>query len=178
MSMKSKWIFILVGDDRTGKTQVQKNLIKLLSDDNRDIRLDCNLLFQITHPYLIRKFRDFSIGNRSFQEKIQDYKSIPNYFQNHFCHADLCFISSHLNSSDINQMITEGHRRFYNVCGVFFTNSIVAAPDNNATISELGWNERWVATNDPTTDEPQQNRQLQNIAETFVQMLIARTQGW
>src|ERR1700686_4774115 len=87
MSMRSKWLFILLGNDRTGKTQVQKNLIKLLSDDNRDIRLECNLLFQITHPRVVRKFRDFSIGNRSFQEKPQDYQSIQNYFQDYFCPA-------------------------------------------------------------------------------------------
>lgn len=63
------------------------------------------------------------------------------------------------------------------MCGVFFTNSIAAHP-NNAAISDLGWDERWIATNDHTDDEKQQNRQLKNIAETFVQMLIVRAQGW
>lgn len=102
MSIRSKWLFILLGNDRTGKTQVQKNLIKLLSDANHDIRLNCNLVFPITHPYLVRKVRDLSIGNRSLQEKLSDYQSIENYFQQHFREADLCVISSHLDSPDIN----------------------------------------------------------------------------
>ena len=178
MFVKSKRLVILVGEDRTGKAQLQKNLVKLLSDDNRDIRLDCNLVFQVTHPHLIRKLRDFSIGNRSYQEKLQDYNSVTDYFRNHFRAADLCFISSHLNASDIQEMIIEGHRRFYNVCGLFFSNSISADPDGNMAASELAWDERWLATNDYTTDEEQQNRQLQYIAEMLLQMLIERTRGW
>ena len=178
MSLRSKWLFVLVGNDRTGKTELQKKLIVLLSDENRDIRLECNRLFQITHPYVIRKIRDFSIGNRSFQEKRQDYQSVPNYFQNHFQNADFCFISSHLITADIVQMIGEGHRRFYNVCGVFFTNSIASDPSANAEISQLNWDERWIASNDITSDEELQDQQLQSVAETFVQILIERSRMW
>src|SRR5437879_1199014 len=110
MSVRSRWLVILLGNDKTGKTSLQKNLIRLLSDDNRDIKLDCNLCFQITHPYLIRKLRDFSIGNRSIQEKRRVYKSVTGYFRHHFHEADLCFASSHLISDEVRQIIIEGHR--------------------------------------------------------------------
>jgi hypothetical protein len=47
--MRSKFLYILLGNDQTGKTKFQKNLVKVLSDDNRDYRLDCNLQFNV-HP--------------------------------------------------------------------------------------------------------------------------------
>jgi len=75
-------------------------------------------------------------------------------------------------------MIVEGHRRFYNVCGIFLSNSIASAAEPNAAISELLWDERWIATNEFTEDEDQQNHQLQSIAETIVQILIERTRAW
>lgn len=178
MAIRSKWLLVLVGDDRSGKTTLQKKLIKLLSEDNRDIRLDCNLSFPINHPYLIKKIHTFSIANRSIQEKLDVYKSISEYFHSHFCEADLCFVSSHLKIDDIGQIISEGHRRFYNVCGIFLSNSIAANGDCNAEISDLLWDERWIATNEITEDPAQQDRQLQGIAETIVQMFIERTRTW
>jgi GTPase SAR1 family protein len=133
MSIRSKWLIVLIGNDKTGKTTLQKKLIRLLSDDNRDIRLDCNLSFKITHPYLIRKLRDFSVGNRSIQEKLDVYESVPDFFKNHFKEADLCFISSHLSPADTKKIIFEGRQRYYNVCGVFFSNSI----DGNARVNSI-----------------------------------------
>jgi hypothetical protein len=178
MPLRSKWLFILLGNDKTGKTTLQKKIIKLLSSDDRDIRLDCNQVFDITNPYLIRKLRTFSIGNRSIQEKLDDYKSVPEYFATHLAKADLCIISSHLKHADVQQMIAQGHRYYYNVCGIFLTNSISVDPDANAQISELLWDERWLASNDSTVEETEQDAQLQSIAEMFVQMLIQRTPLW
>ena len=85
------------------------------------------------------------------------YKSIPEYFRDHFREADLCFVSSHLKVNEITQMIVEGHRRFYNVCGLFLSNSIASDGDTNAAISELLWDERWIGTNEPTEDNAKQD---------------------
>jgi energy-coupling factor transporter ATP-binding protein EcfA2 len=178
MLIRSKWLIILVGPNDTGKTTLQKKLIKLLSDDNRDIRLDCNCLFQITHSSLVRKLRTFSIGNRSIHEKLDEYESVEGYFSSHFCEADLCFISSHLVVGDINQMISQGHRRFYNVCGVFFSNSIARDAEGNANISDLPWDERLLAENEPTSDHTRWDEQLHRVAESIVRMLIERSKGW
>ncbi len=177
MSLKSRWLFVFIGNDNTGKTSLQKKIIKLLSDDNRDIRLDCNLVFEITHSSLIRKIATFSIGNRSYQER-PDYESVSNYFENHLQQADFNTFSSHLNHDDVEQIIIHAHKKYFNVCGIFFSNSIEANPNENADISQLPWDERLVAQNPTTGDSDTQDSQLQSIAESFVQMLIHRTLLW
>ena len=178
--MRSKWLFILLGENNTGKTTFQKHVVKLLSNDNRDYRLDCNLLFQITHPHIIRKICNFSIGNRSYQEKIRDYGSIDDYFNNHFKDADFSIISSHVSGcvDDVKEMIKYGHRKFYNVCGLFFENSTVNHPTQNQEISNLNWDERWFVENPKNEDENVHMEQLDRGAKEFVQMLIARTLTW
>lgn len=178
MSLKSKWLFVLLGNDQTGKTSLQKKIIKLLSDDNRDIRLECNNVFQITHPYLIRKISTFSIGNRSYQEKIDDYKTVSGYFENYLQQADFNIFSSHLICADVEQIITLAHRKYFNVCGIFLSNSIEANQIDNAEISQLPWDERLVANNPITSNSDLQDKQLQSIAEVFIQMLIHRTLLW
>jgi hypothetical protein len=45
MKTQSRWVFVLIGSDRTGKTGFQKRLVKRLAHDDRDYRLDCNLTF-------------------------------------------------------------------------------------------------------------------------------------
>jgi len=178
MSLKSKWLFVFIGNDLTGKTTLQKKIIKLLSDDNQDIRLNCNRIFQVTHPYLIRKISTFSIGNRSYQEKTDDYQTVAGYFENHLRQADFNTFSSHLIRADVEQIILHAHRKYFNVCGIFFSNSIEANPNENAEISQFSWDERLVANNPSTNDPDTQDMQLQSIAETFVQMLIHRTLLW
>jgi len=178
MLVRAKWLFILVGNNNTGKTTLQKKLIRLLSDDNRDIRLKCNCIFDITHPLLIRKLRTFSIGNRSIQEKLDEYKSVEKFFSIHFQEADLCFISSHLVARDVERMIFEGHKRFYNVCGVFLGNSIEKDGEDNAELSILSWDERLLADNETTTIVEQWDDQLQSVASSIVGLLIERSKGW
>ena len=41
-------------------------------------------------------------------------------------------------------MIRNGRQRFYNVTGVFFSNSIELGPQQNEEIAALDWNERLV----------------------------------
>ena len=181
--MRAKWLCVLLGNDRTGKTTFQKNVVKLLSGENKDYRLDCNLRFTIVHPHIIRKMRTFSIGNRSYQEK--GYQSVSDYFLNHFQDTDLAFVSSHVTDpngatydAEIREIINEGHYKFYNVCGLFFTNSIAKNKQANRDISELHWDERWVIDNPLVAEPKQQEAQLRLAAEELVQMLIQRTRGW
>jgi hypothetical protein len=171
MPLRSKWLFILIGNDQTGKTILQKEILKRLTTENRDDRLDCNLEFEITHPHIKRKIRTFFIGNRSYQEKSDDYGSVEDYYRNQFGDADIAIISSHLNIDDVRRMISEGHKRFYNVIGVAFTNSIASSPSENQGIADLNWDERWIANN-PLAEI--WKGQLEAIADEFVQMLISR----
>lgn len=180
MRTQARWIFVLVGNDGTGKTTFQKCLIRILTEENRDVRLDCNLRFDITHDNFPRKIRTLFIANRSLQEKMpDDYKSVDDYFDNHFKQADVCLISSHLVEEDIAKIVQRCHRLFYNACAVFFSNSVGAHANENTLISELNWDDRWQIEN-PLIDEDEEARvrQIDAAARSFVQMLIERTRGW
>ena|ERR1035437_479020 len=174
MSIKSKQLFILIGDDRTGKTTLQKLLIEKICGHGYT-RLPTNLPFAIIHPEIKRKYQNISFGNRSYQEKIVDYISVDNYFQNHFQAADIAFTSSHLSVSDIQQMINNGHIRFYNVTGIFWTNSISNSQNGNSQISLLNWDERLIIENPTSEDNNIIEKQLNSIADNIVFFIANRT---
>ena len=174
MTIKAKQLFIIIGDDRTGKTTLQKLLIDHICGFGYD-RLPVNRKFDITHPEIKRKYQAISFGNRSYQEKISDYVSIDNYFQNHFQPADIAFISSHLVIADIQQMITNGRSLFYNVNGIFWTNSIQNNPVLNSQVSLLDWDERFVIENPITENRELMDRQLKAIADSISFFLVNRT---
>lgn len=175
MTIKTKILFILIGDDRTGKTTLQKLLIeKICSNTSIKNKLPTNSKFNITHPEIKRKYKEISFGNRSYQEKINTYKTINNFFKNHFEDCDISFISSHLIPIDIEQMIINGKQRFFNVNAIFFSNSIEKDLLLNSQISELAWDERFLAEN-PITDKDNINNQLNLIAESIVDIIINRT---
>lgn len=199
MSVTSKWMFLLIGDNETGKTTIQKALIELLNGGVYD-RLPSNQAYDVTHPCFLKKCRRFFVGGRSYQELLtkdentnkgeNTYTSVEQYFERRIDPAvlptipavppnvDLGFIASHLDGIVIDEMIRHAHRRFWNVGGIFLTNSLAANPQVNAAISELPWDERWVAENAPSYDSGTQNRQLRRVAEAIVQLLIERTRGW
>jgi Zn-dependent M32 family carboxypeptidase len=87
-------------------------------------------------------------------------------------------VSTHLSEADARSIITNGQKKFYNVCAVFFSNSIEKQRQQNEEISILNWDDRWVVANQTTEDEAQQMTQLNKAAESFVQILIERTRGW
>lgn len=174
MPLKSKMLFILIGDDRTGKTTLQKLIIERLCGF-RYTTLKVNLGFDITHPEIKRKYLKASFGNRSYQEKQHIYKSIDEYFSDHFNPADIAFISSHLNPSDVEQMIRNSKEQFYNVTGVFFSNSIDTNRILNAQISVLNWDERLVIENDIVEDDDAIAMQLITAADSFIYFLVNRT---
>ncbi|MHB8262041.1 MAG: hypothetical protein ACYDCN_15605 [Bacteroidia bacterium] len=174
--IKSKFLFILIGDDLTGKTSLQKHLVQKLCIDYYYIKLPTNKLFSITHPEIKRKYQTISFGNRSYQEKKEDYyKSVEEYFANDFTDADIAFISSHLVLADVQAMIIEGRKLFFNVIGVFFSNSIEANRVNNSDISALDWQERLYIDNPVSQNADEIANQISKIAESFVDLIINRT---
>lgn len=174
MTILSKQLFILIGDDRTGKTTLQKLLISRLCSLSYD-RLPVNMQFDITHPEIKRKYRNIFFGNRSYQEKIIEYEAVDDYFSKHFQPSDIAFISSHLVLADIQQMITNGRNLFYNVNGIFWTNSIESNRTINSQVSLLEWNERFVISNPPSDDALKIQRQLEQISDNIVSLIINRT---
>jgi|SRR5665213_372127 len=182
---RSKWLFIFVGNNATGKTTVQRHLVKLLNGADYK-RLPSNQAYEITHAHIMRKFRKVFIAGRSYQElrnSPNEYTTVRDYFRRKFGRAaadvDLAFMASHIDRADIELMIREAHYRFWNVCAIFFGNAISADPEVVTSISaELPWDERWYAENSHSDDEEVQQRQLGDIAGEIVQMLIERTRGW
>ena len=61
MTIKSRHLFILIGDDRTGKTTLQKLLIEKICGQTYE-RLPTNLRFDISHPEIKRKYQNISFG--------------------------------------------------------------------------------------------------------------------
>ncbi len=175
MVVKSKTLFVLIGDDQTGKTTLQKILIDKICQKDYYTRLDTDLCFDIVHPEIKRKYKTISFANRSYQEKKEKYyKSVDNYFQTFFKDADIAFISSHLVESDIREMIGHGRRLFFNVIGVFWENSINVS-HRNGDISLLDWNERLVIENSIVEGDEQIRNQLNRIADSIVILIINRT---
>ena len=170
----SKWLYILVGNDRTGKTTFQKNVIKILCDQEYD-RLNCNKLFQITFGDAPRRFKTLSVINRSYQETRNNYGSVEEYFQNHFKAADVCILSSHAHETDIMEiaeMIKFAKRKYYTVGLVVFSNS---QSETTARISEeLRWDERFFLYNPDLRDQSQIEKQLSRLASDFSEMVLRR----
>ena len=174
MTVIARQLFILIGDGNSGKTMIQKLLIDKICDIPYD-RLPVNRLFQIKHPEIKRKYQSISFANRSYQEKADVYGTVDEYFANHFEPADICFISSHLNVGHIADMIRSGRQRFYNVTGVFFSNSIALSQQANSDISLLDWDERLLLNNNLREGEWQINRELNAIADNIVFFIVNRT---
>ncbi len=126
MSVRSKWLFILLGNNATGKTTIQKVLVELLAGAQYQ-RLPSNNVYYITHDLLMRKFRRMFVAGRSYQELKApkgDYTTVEEYFRkldSSGVDVDVAFMASHLDPADIEMMVEQAHRRFWNVCGIFLT---------------------------------------------------------
>jgi hypothetical protein len=119
--------------------------------------------------------------NRSYQEKAKPgcvekdaYDDIPDFFAHHFKKADACILSSHLILKDIDQIIGELKKRFYNVCGVFFENSIVKDKKLNEDTTDLRWDEKLVIENPKTEDESDWTLALQKGATELCWHLLEK----
>jgi hypothetical protein len=112
--------------------------------------------------------------NRSYQEKISEYRSIKGFFQNHFNEAEICILSSHAHQPAIDhlrEMVHELRIRTYNVAAVFFSNGYNKDAEQ---ISLLDWDERlWVYNPEKKSEEEIQS-QIARLANEFAHLLIAR----
>ena len=170
----SKWVYVLIGDDKTGKTSFQKKLAKMLCGENYK-SLPRNRLFKIYGQNMEDNDLKIFFSNRSIQEQ---NLNAHDYFEKEFQDADVAILSSHLVLEDIKQIIDESHLRYYNVGGVFWTNSIIYNNELNQKISLLNWNERFVIDN-PIIDNYDNDLICKNIekqAAKFLNMLIKRFQ--
>ena len=176
--MKKKMAFLLLGEDRTGKTTLQKKLTDYLTDNGKYDKLPRNKVFQITHKSIPKSFKTISFMNRSYQENCEEYLSIENFFQNYFGDADIAILSSHLILSDIEEIIRNLKSKYFNVIGVFFSNSIEENPIENSEISQLEWNERVILENNivPAVSSEQIELQLEKPSMNFLFYIIDKTQ--
>jgi hypothetical protein len=63
-----KWAYILIGDDNTGKSIFQKELIQHVNG-SWYTKLDCNEFLEIKTRFGTRNAKTISLMSRSFQEK-------------------------------------------------------------------------------------------------------------
>jgi len=179
--IKSKLLFVLLGNNETGKTTLQKLLIGKICEKHYE-NLPRNKNFDILHPEIKRKYKTIFFSNRSPQEdrENKDYKDIDTYFEKCFIDCDIAFIPSHIDSNsqkDILSIMKNARQRFYNVIGVFFSNSI----GENEKIARYIWDERLFLEN-PLIEEKNSEKkktdiikQLEKIAENFVTFIANRT---
>jgi hypothetical protein len=171
--MFSRWAYILIGNNDTGKTGFQRELISHLCGQ-RYARLPRNIVSNITHPRAPKAFATIFTSNRSFQEKLSEYKSVDYYFRHFFRDAEICILSSHAHgdsAKQIAEMIRNLKRRCYNVAGVFWSN---AFDDGAQEITLLPWTEVLWVENPTLTDPTQIAAQIDQIAKHFSEFLIAR----
>jgi hypothetical protein len=162
--------FILVGDDKTGKTSFQKYLILHLCGIDKFSKLNTNLIHSINHPESPIKLKTLFTMNRSVQEKMDEYKNIEKYFHGYFKNADICILSSHSHDNcinDIRQMIEILNSKYYNVEAVFFTNHMNTATEE---ISRLNWDKRNIIEN--PNDNENWEKQIKIGAEKFGDLLM------
>ncbi len=171
--MYSHWAYILIGNNNTGKTSFQRHIVEALCGV-RYTRLPRNVVNIVTHPRAPKGFNTIFTCNRSFQEKLGEYKTVPNYFNHFFQDADICFLSSHTNGNSIQEvsaMLSELKRRCYNVGGIFWSNGF----DTNAEqIAQLSWTEVFWIDNPVLTDAHDIKAQLERTTKHFAEMLVAR----
>lgn len=171
--MLSKWIYILIGDNDTGKSTFQKRLIYHLTGEIYS-RLDRNRDFEITHEYAPKKLGRIFLMSRSYQETRGEYQAVGEYFNDCFKNQDVCILSSHATAEaigEIKEMIKEGRKRKYNIGGVFWTN---CDNDEVAAISLLDWDERFLMDNPKVEGDDVWQEQVDFLAWEFAEMLVRR----
>lgn len=173
-SMLSYQALILVGNDRTGKTSLQRHLIHKLCGV-RHARLPINTCYPIKHAEMPQRVETLSAMNRSIQEKLELYESVAGFFEHHFVEANICLLSSHSVVSDIDEMIRELHRRAFNVTGVFFSNRY-DLPEKY--ISELRWDERLWLENPEIIEGKKIEAQLIDLADQVTNWILRRSTVW
>ena len=174
----SRWLYVLVGRNDSGKTSFQRHLIDYLCDKSYD-RLPRDGVFHVTHQRAPRNLATIACANRSYQEKRKQNGTVENYILKVVQEADVTIVASHAGSADVadvKDMLKYGRRRGYNIAAVFFENALSTLTSD---ISELEWQERLLLRNplvrdgDGATERIQD--QLKLAAVQFGDLLIERT---
>jgi hypothetical protein len=171
--MFSHWAYILIGNNNTGKTSFQRNLVAYLCNLEYQ-RLPRNVVYDIVHPRAPKGLSTIFTCNRSYQEKASEYESVGNYFRKFFQDADVCILSSHTHDDSVQhveEMIRHLKRRCYNVAGVFWSNDFGNEAQDIALLpwNEVLWIDNPILNNDDEIDE-----QLDRVARHFSELIIAR----
>lgn len=172
--MFSNWAYILVGDNNTGKTSFQRYVVEALCDQHYS-RLPRNVVKPITHPRAPKKLEEIFTANRSYQEKIDEYRTVDNYLDKFFRDADICLLSSHANGdslTDIRAMFSGLTQRGYNVGAVFWSNAFDSAAE--IISREIPWQERFWIENPVQKSHDKAQAQIRSQAFEFSEILIAR----
>ncbi len=180
--MRSHWAFVLLGQNNTGKSTLQRNLVNQLCGKHFK-KLHSNRVHKITHPQLSTVVGDMFVMGRSIQEQAR-FSCVRDYFERGgYQPADICILSSHSGSdnlSDVADFIKELRRDVFNVAGVFFENNTY---EDLRNLSELAWDERiWLSNNHIANvrgpDDAKLKVRLQSISNRFQDFLIRRSAIW
>jgi hypothetical protein len=177
LPLLSRWLFVLIGQNDTGKTSFQRHLVDYLCDQPY-VRLPRDQRYNVRHPRAPRNFATLACANRSYQERRADNGTIENYILHVVPEADVTIVSSHAgntDTADVKGLLRFARRSAYNVAAVFFENAIT---ENTRDIAELDWQERILIRNPPVENgdnkEAKIQEQLQAAAVQFGDLLIAR----
>lgn len=172
--MFSFWAYILLGNDKTGKTTFQRLLTNELCLRNSQ-NLKPNFCGEIQHPRMPSGLETISVMNNSYQEKKHIYNCVDDFFKSHFKEADICILSSHVDGNciaEIEEMMANLRSRAFNVAAVFFDN---AWDSDCAKIANLNWDEKLWVQNTPLRSPDAIDAQLSRLAREFASLLIARS---
>lgn len=172
--MFSSWAYILIGDNNTGKTSFQRYLVEALCGLKYD-RLPRNVVKPITHPRAPKKLQTLLTANRSYQEKLREYRTVENYITTFVDDADVLVLSSHSHGTSINDvqaMFRQLALRAYNVAGVFWSNDFRG--DAARVSCEVPWQERFWIENPPLTNAEAIQKQIRGQAFEFAELLVER----
>lgn len=172
--MFSSWAYILIGDNNTGKTSFQRYLVEALCGVKYN-RLPRNVVKTVTHPRAPKKLQTLLTANRSYQEKLKEYKSVENYLSAFVKDADILVLSSHSHGTALTE-VQAMHRqltlRAYNVAGVFWSNDF--GTNASQISSDVPWQERMWIENPSLANEASIQKQIRAQAFEFAEILVER----
>jgi hypothetical protein len=171
--MLSRWVYLLIGDNNTGKTTFQRKLVEHLCSHSRK-KLESNRSYEISPNFKTDGLKSIHILGRSFQER-EATRDIDRYFCTLFPHEDLSILSSHSIYNDIIRVIENCHNNFYNVCAIFFSNS---AKQYTGGITHIRFQDMLFLKNDPLDKKELIEEQLSTLAKEFSSLLIARSHSY
>lgn len=182
-NLLSRQVFVLIGNNNTGKTSFQRHLLAYLCDQPYQ-KLPTGRTWDVVHQDAPRRFEKIFLANRSFQEKRSEWGPIDDYVNGALDQdADVTILSSHADKGslqDIQRMFELPIARGYNVSVIFFSNAFGTAEQDISASHH--WNERLVINNPPVKTQETQQEKIQNQlwrrAIEFSNLLMRRAIAW